>query len=338
MWGRKARACAMAAMAFAANPALAEDYAAHGFALRFPAALARFSSYGDVAGYGGASVGSRYPSSVNPAATDWIAPQGGGYVLSPQYSRLRFANAPDLRISTLSAGASLPGLGGFQPSYTRIANDGPQRGDFLLLDGHAAQLQWGGKLGGELALGVNVNTSRFRSRAGLGGMLLADGATETDGLKLGLLWVPSARLSAGLMADYARARADTAALDPGCLCSVRFSDRSHSRGVRAGLNYAYDGQSSVYADVLRARYTGIDGAMTSRILFAGLEQQLRPWLFLRGGLAHDRGGHTGQTLGLGLTPAPYLVIDLAYQRDMFPELRPEFGRSSLFNFSVGILW
>lgn len=339
MRGRKARAYTVAMMAAAAgNSALAGDYAAHDFALRFPAALARFSSYGDVAGYGGASAGSRYSSSVNPAATDWIAPPDGGHVLSPQYSRLRFARAPDLKISTLAVGVSIPGLGGFQPSYTRVANDAPERGDFLLLDGHAAQLQWGKKIGGDMALGANLNTSRFRSRAGLDGMLLADGRTATDGLRLGLLWAPSERLAAGLVADYARARSDTAAFDPGCMCAVQFSDRSHSHSLRAGLSYEYAAQSSVYADVVGARYTGGGAGMRSRILSAGLEQRVRTWLFLRGGLAHDQRGYTSQTRGIGITPTQNLSLDLAYQRDMFPELHPEFGRSSLLNFSMGVLW
>ena len=36
--------------------------------LRFPAALSRFSSYADVAAVGGASAGSKWGSSINPAS------------------------------------------------------------------------------------------------------------------------------------------------------------------------------------------------------------------------------------------------------------------------------
>lgn len=50
---------------------LAKGFDDQDFSLRFDAALSRFANYGDVVGLGGASVGSTFSSSINPASTVW---------------------------------------------------------------------------------------------------------------------------------------------------------------------------------------------------------------------------------------------------------------------------
>lgn len=327
-----------------ANEARANDAdtsAGASFSLRFPAALARFSSYADVAGFGGASAGSRYASSVNPAATDWQPPPGTPYSLSPQVSRIAFDTGPDLTITTVAGGASVAGLGGVQPAYARIRNNGSETGDFLLMEGQAGQLQWGRKLTDSVALGVNINTSRFDSKLGLSSTVLASSRSKSDGVRVGVLWAISGQLLAGLVADRNRGRADTDAFDPSCGCAVAFTEHSRSNSLRAGLSYEYAEQSAVYLDGLSARYRGEGERLTSRIVFAGIEHRVLPWLFARAGLAHGNvagRGHTSHTLGLGLAPSRHWSLDLAYQRDMFPELHPEFGKSRLLNLSVGVVW
>src|SRR3712207_574561 len=85
------------------------------FSLRFPAALAKFSSYGDVAGSGGASAASRYGSGVNPASLDWMPLPSGYAAISPQVSHVRFERGTSLRIATVSGTVSSSAHGTFQP-------------------------------------------------------------------------------------------------------------------------------------------------------------------------------------------------------------------------------
>jgi len=69
------------ALAGFGNFAYADGLDNKDFSLRFPAALSRFSSYADVAATGGASAGSKWQSSVNPAATAWQSIPGSYHLL-----------------------------------------------------------------------------------------------------------------------------------------------------------------------------------------------------------------------------------------------------------------
>jgi hypothetical protein len=312
------------------------EFATYDFSLRLPAALAKFSSYGDVAGQGGASAGSRYATGFNPASSNWQPLPGHPFALSPQLSRIRFERAPTLQIASLSGGFNTTSWGTFQPSVARISNNGRQQDDFLLLEGEFAQLQWGKKITDSLAIGANVNYSKFNTKAGFGGMLVVDGDSATRGLRTGLLWSASKQLLVGLVLDQTRAHNDTLAFVPDCTCMVPFADKSSSRSARIGVSYEYAALSSVYADYMNARFRGPTGAMGSKAIMAGLEHQLRPGVFGRAGVTRDLRGFSSVTMGIGITPSKTWSIDLAFQRDMFPELRQEFGRSKLLNLSVNV--
>ena len=74
------------ALAGVGNFAYADGFDEKDFSLRFPAALSRFSSYADVAATGGASAGSKWQSSVNPASIAWQSIAGRDHLsLSPQH-------------------------------------------------------------------------------------------------------------------------------------------------------------------------------------------------------------------------------------------------------------
>lgn len=319
-----------------ADAAGLEDLAAIDFSLRLPAALSKYSSYADVAGFGGASAGSPYATGINPASTAWISDAAHPFSVNPQWSQISFERGPTLRISTLAVGIGTPEMGSFQPAVAHISNDGQQAGDFLLFQGDYAQLQWGKKLRDDFAVGANINYASFNTRAGLGGALLADGTSDTTGLKAGLLWAASKQLLAGLVVDYSISDSSAELFNPDCYCFVKITGKSYSSGVRAGVSYAYADQSSVYLDLLYGRFRNSAESMSSRVLFAGIEHHFLPWLFGRAGVAYDWRGFTSPTLGIGLTPSKNSAIDLAIQQDMFPELRPEFGRSKLLNVSASL--
>lgn len=306
------------------------------FSLRFPAALAKFSSYADVAASGGASAGSRYGSGINPASTDWMAATGAPYSISPQVSRLGFDRGANLRIATLSATYGSTAYGTLQGSVTRVSNDGSAAGDFLLAGGHYAQLQWGKKINGEIAVGANVNHSHFKTSAGFGGQLAADGNSVSNSVRGGVLWAASPKLLTGLVVDYSTGTAVTDVLNPECFCFTQFDDSSRSASARLGLTYEYAPRSSLYADVLVARYRNDAASMVSRTAMAGAEHLVLPWLYLRAGIAYETRGAWGKSIGIGIMPSTTMSIDFALQRDMFPELHPEFGGSTVANLSMSV--
>lgn len=326
-------------IALACSPALARadsSFADIDFSLRFPAALAKFSSYADVAAFGGASAGSRYGSGINPASIDWTRPSRAPFSLSPQVSRLGFDRGTTLRIATMSASYGSTGYGTLQGSLTRVSNDGSAAGDFLLTDGHYAQLQWGKKINSDVAVGANVNHSHFKSSAGFGGQLAADGSSISNSVRGGVLWAASPKLLAGLVVDYSTGTAVTDVMNPECFCFVQFDDASRAATARVGLTYEYAAQSSLYADVLVGRYRNDATSMVSRTAMAGAEHLVLPWLYLRAGVAFETRGAWGKSLGIGIMPSKTMSIDLAVQRDMFPELHPEFGGSTVANLSMSV--
>jgi hypothetical protein len=327
------------AMSLACAPALADadsSFAPIDFSLRFPAALAKFSSYGDVAGFGGASAGSRYGSGVNPASVDWMPLPGAPFSVSSQVSRVGFEHGAALRVATVSGSYSSSTYGTFQPAYSRVTNDGSLSDDFLLNEGSVAQLQWGKKLGDQVAVGLNINHSAFKTRAGFGGQLAADSDSHSNSVRGGILWAASPELLAGLVVDYASGRSGSSLLDPECFCFGQFSDTSRSATARLGVSYEYAPRSSVYADYLVGRYRNDAAAMFSRTAMVGAEHLVLPWLYVRAGLAYELRGPWGKTVGIGITPTKTMSIDFALQRDMFPELHPEFGHSTLANLSVSL--
>lgn len=340
---RMSRVCLSASLwtILACGPAHASTdadaaFSAIDFSLRFPAALSKFSSYADVAGFGGASAGSRYGSGINPASLDWMPPAGAPFSISPQFSRIRFDRGASLSIATLSGSFSSPAYGTFQPSYVRVTNNGSMSGDFLLTEGTVGQLQWGKKLGEQFAVGLNVNHSQFNTSAGFDSQLVADGTSRSNSVRGGLLWAASPRLLAGVVMDYSSGRAASLLLDPDCFCFARVDDRSRAATARLGVSYEYAPQSSLYADYLIGRYRNDTASMVSRTAMAGAEHQLLPWLYVRAGVAYETRGAWGKTVGIGITPSKTTSIDFALQRDMFPELHPEFGHSTLANLSLSV--
>ncbi len=69
-----------------------------------------------------------------------------------------------------------------------------------------------------------------------------------------------------------------------------------------------------------------------------MDHEFVPFLNGRAGLAMDDRGNASPTLGLGIFPSEKVFIDVSYQRDMFPEVRREFGRSHTIGIALSILF
>lgn len=212
-WSR----CAFIAVAVTVpltTPALARDLTAVDFSLRLPAALSKFSPYSDVAGVGGASAGSQYQSSINPAATDWQPATPNTVSASAQYSAILFDRGPTLHIGDEAATLKLPDWGSLQPAAAQVRSVGSTNGVFTLLDGNYGQVQWGDKLTDHLAVGLNVNYTALTTRAGFGGMTLATNDSQTYDVRAGILGSPLDHLFIGAVADYAASPSRTLVADP----------------------------------------------------------------------------------------------------------------------------
>lgn len=312
------------------------DFSNIDFSLRFPSALTRFSSYADVAGFGGASAGSRYSTSINPAATDWMASRETPYSLSAQMSKIRFQAGPTLTNTALAGSVSSSQWGSFQPAFAQVRNDGNLEGDFLLIRGDYAQMQWGKRIREDWAVGANINYSAFNTKSGQGSVLVAESNSETYDARFGVLGTVSRKLMAGLVFDYSIGRGKSDTYDTNCTCFLPGRDTTKGILFRPGISYEYADQSSIFLDYLHSRYNNSTGSISSNLVFLGVEHRFIQGVFGRAGLAYDFRGITSQTLGLGLNPTKALSIDIAYQNDMFPELRPEFGKSRLANVSASL--
>ncbi len=321
----------------AAGQARARDLSTVDFSLRLPAALSKFSPYSDVAGVGGASAGSQYQTSINPAATDWQPAQPYTVGISPQYQALVFSRGPTLHVAFESLTLKLPEWGSLQPAAVQLRSDGSTAGPFTLLDGDYGQLQWGYKFTDRLAVGLNVNYTSLGTRAGAGGVTYATGHGETVNVRGGLLGAVADHLLLGLVLDYATTPTTANLLDPTTgECCVRLTDTTRQVLARVGSSYEYAEKSSIYFDYQYADFWNSTGHFSTHRLFSGIEHQISSWLYARAGVAYDARGGVSPTAGLGLYPSANTSIDIGFQSNMFRELAPEYGSSKQFGISLSV--
>jgi len=326
-----------------ATPVLARGFEDESLTLRLPAAFSRFATYGDVAGLGGASAGSKWSSSVNPASVAWESVPGDLHlVFSPQYSTLAFENGSRLDVCAEAFTWDLGEFGVIQPSLAQVRSNTAttRQGLDFRMDMDYAQVQWAKRFGDDWALGANLNFTKSETRYDLGPLDLdvSESSGETYGFRLGTLHRPAPRLLAGLVFDYAFSPGRTTLFDfmGTGVGDVRVKDTTHQYVLRPGVSYEYDKDSAVYADYQYGAFRDESGGLEVHRFYVGVDHRVYDWLFLRGGTAMDVRGNTAWAVGLGIYPSERVSIDVGYQQDMFPELEPEFGRSKTLTISVSI--
>ena len=276
------------------------------FSLRLPAALSRFSSYGDVAAAGGASAGSKWLSSINPASTGWLEIPGRlGVSLSPQYSLICFAEGAKLHVATESLAWDSRQWGVFQPAVAQVRSNTSttRQGLKFQYEMDYFQMQWGRRVGEDWAFGANVNVSTSETRF-----------------------------------DYAFCRSRTTLYDLSGmgLGDVKIRDTTHQFLLRPGASFEYKEDSAVYFDYQFGSFCNDEGDLRVHRFWAGVDHQLFGWLYVRAGASLDARGNPAWTAGVGVYPTDWFTVDVAYQDDMFPEVAREFGRSRLVTLSVGL--
>jgi opacity protein-like surface antigen len=311
------------------------------FSLRLPAALSRFSSYGDVAAAGGASAGSKWLSSINPASTGWLEIPGRlGVSLSPQYSLICFAEGAKLHVATESLAWDSRQWGVFQPAVAQVRSNTSttRQGLKFQYEMDYFQMQWGRRVGEDWAFGANVNVSTSETRFDYGRAPVSGCNGETYGLRLGGLHRPVERVLLGLVFDYAFCRSRTTLYDLSGmgLGDVKIRDTTHQFLLRPGASFEYKEDSAVYFDYQFGSFCNDEGDLRVHRFWAGVDHQLFGWLYVRAGASLDARGNPAWTAGVGVYPTDWFTVDVAYQDDMFPEVAREFGRSRLVTLSVGL--
>ncbi len=320
---------------------LAGDYDGKDLSLRIPATISRFASYGDVAGVGGASAGSKWSSSMNPASAAWRRIPGDIHLsVSPQYSAIHFDEGGTWHVITEAVTWDAGRLGTFQPGMAQLRSGShrTRQGYDLEMDLDYAQFQWGRHWGEKWALGGGINFASSETTASFGSTTISRSRGESYGFRIGALHQPVEKLLAGLVLDYAVSPSRTRMYDFMGLGigTTTEKDTTHQFLVRPGVSYEYAKDSAVYVDYQFGTFFNHTGHLTANRLYLGVDHRIVDWLFVRGGTALDLRGNAAWTAGLGVYPCDRLSIDVAFQRDMFPELAPEFGRSWTFTLSVSI--
>lgn len=311
------------------------------FSLRFPAALSRFSTYGDVAAMGGASAGSKWRSSANPASTTLLEKEWNSSIsISPQYSTIFFENGTSFQISVMSLTYMDEKIGSIQATYAKSWTNKDESYDGLVYDNDISlvQLQWGNWLLKNLAIGINLNFSQSEMKADLSSLRLSESESDSYGLKVGSLYRVIDSLFFGIVLDYAQSDDSNKVFDVFQIGFNQFvnSDTTKKFIATTGISYEFLPKSYAYIDYQLIDFKNYTGDLTLHRVFSGIEYQLFKGFYSRAGFAIDNEWNKSWTCGLGFYPNKFLSIDIAYQYEMFPEIETEFGKSQSVEISFGI--
>lgn len=311
------------------------------FSLRLPAALSRFSTYADVGAVGGASAGSKWASSVNPASTAWLPVAGElDLTLTLQYADIQFGENQSLHVASQAVTVDAGEVGVLLPAFAQVRSNQAttRQGLDFRFDLDMVQVQWAKKFSDDFAIGANVNFAKSRTQFDFGVADVSDSAGETYGFRFGALHQMADHLLGGLVFDYTFSRDRTTLYDFLGLGigNARIKDTTHQFILRPGVSYEYKKDSAVYLDYQFASFCNDTGRLQVHRFPMGVDHSVFAWLFVRGGVMIDLEGSVAWTTGVGIYPSDRFSIDVMYQDDMFPELNMEFGRSRTLMVSVSI--
>ncbi len=324
------------------NMATGGDYKDKDFSLRFPAAMTRFAMYGDVAGVGGASAGSKWASSINPAAIAWLDLEGPLQTcVSGQYSKVWFDNGTEFDVFTESVTIDADWWGTYLVGAAQAkSNQRDMRNGYDFdFSTDIFQVQWAKKLTETWALGFTFNYSKAIVRNNLGSIPIAKSNSDSYLIRLGTLHGITEKLLAGLVLDYgwSRDRTNYYAIPAFNMPEEHVYDNTRQFLARPGISFEYMKDSTVYLDYEFGTFWNDTGTLNVHRIRTGVEHALLEWVYPRAGVTLDPAvGSCSWTCGVGFYPAEWLSIDVAYQFDMLPEIAEEFGRSHTFNISVSL--
>lgn len=319
--------------------AAAEGFEDKDLSLRMPAAFSHFAPYADVAAVGGASAGSPWSTSINPASLAW-QPSTLDLRLSPsaQYDRITFRNGTTLHVTSQSLSWDTGRFGVLQAALAQVrsAHASTRQGLGVDFDMDVAQAQWAKHLTDDWAVGTAFSFTKSGLGFDLQHTSVSDSNGETYAFRYGVLNRMAKGLLGGVVFDYAFSRDRTTLFDFMGLGTgdIHMADTTHQFVLRPGISYAYMTDSTVYADYQFVSFSNDTGRLQASRFLVGVEQGLVKGVYVRGGVSLDQRGNASWTTGFGISPMNNVSIDVGYQDNMFPELAPEFGRSRTLALSV----
>ena len=320
------------------------------FAVRLAPAFIRFT---EVSALGGETVANRFSSAINPASTAWTEIPGHGVVVAPYYSRIHFQNGTNLDLYGESITYDTKKYGTFQPTLSQIRSNEETHRLGLDFDYNVDtfQLQWGKRFD-NFAVGATFNFAEADIIQD--GLVLAPvppiglvptfvrshGEAESYRFRLGGLYEPCEKWLIGAIVEYGfapwRSRVMTTVLDPPIMMKTHESGTQHQFLFRPGVSYEYAERSTVFLDYAFGSYVHQAGQLKSHRFSAGVDHQLLPFLFVRVAGSVDVRGNARITCGLTAFFAEWGSVELGYQYNMLPELRPEFGRAQAIQAALSL--
>jgi len=321
---------------FAGSSVFSDDYQSKSFSLRFTTALSRFSPYSDVAALGGASVGSRYGSSFNPASSGWSPSEEITTSVSPQFSQFSFSNGTDINVGILSASNKVSERDVLTASYgnatTSNGHDNDGLGvDFALTD---YALKWGHKSDANLSYGIIAGYGPQSLDFSYQGLNVVHYRAESIGARAGVLYGLNEALRIGGVLDFSVTPDRTGVLDPATGLTASTTDNTYQSLLRTGLTYDYSGHSAVYLDYHGGETENDTGSLWVHRFPMGIDHEVVKGFWMRGGGVVDSLGEVSPSFGIGIYPSKKLSFDLAFQDNHTPEITKDFGRSRLYSASL----
>ncbi|MCG3178714.1 MAG: hypothetical protein BIFFINMI_01043 [Phycisphaerae bacterium] len=325
--------------AFPAVADAGDDYSDEAFSVRMPPAFVRFT---EVSAFGGPTVANRYSSAINPAAADWFElPAKLGLVAAPYYANVRFDNGTNLNLVGESVTWDTRDFGTFQPTLSQIRSNGAKLRTTGLEFNYkvdTAQLQWGKRVD-NWAVGATLNFAEAQVVQKMGALRVSESHAESYRFRFGGLYQPCDKWLLGLIGEYAFQPVRTKALaftmhGP---VRVKLEDTQQQILIRPGVSYEYAKLSTVFLDYAYGYYRNDSGnALHDHRFSTGIEHRVLDFLFLRASGSLDVRGNAGFSAGASLFFSKNVSLDVGYQYDMLPELRPEFGRSHIIQAALAI--
>ena len=313
------------------------DYSDKDLSVRFPSAFIRFR---DVTTSGGETAANRRSSAVNPAAADWTdLPCELGVVLAPYYSHIQFKEGLRLHVMGEALTVDMGEWGTFQPTLGQMRSnrETDRFGVEFNYEADSLQLVWAKRFG-DWGVGGLFNYGEAEMVNKLGPVRVSEGRAESYCFRVGGLYEPAAKWLTGLALEYSFAptRATVLAATPLGPMSLGVKDTHERIIVRPGISYEYQDQSTVFADYQYGLFFNDEDTLNCHRFNGGIDHRLLDWLFVRAGGFIDVRGNVGWTCGLGAYFSKWCSIDVGYQYDTLPELRPEFGRSHTLQVALSV--
>ena len=346
---RRAAWCLAAGAVLALLPSAAlagGDYDAEPFSLRLPPAFVRFT---EVSTVGGETVANRWSSAINPASAGWMRlPCEHGLLLAPYYSQIMFDEGARLDVYGESLTWDTGAWGTVQPTFSQVRSRNATTRQGLDFDYtvDSFQVQWAKRVN-DWALGTNFNFAQAEIlQDGTVGpaQVHAVGNAESYRFRFGGLYEPAEHWLTGLVFEYGfqpyRSRTVTTIPLPPPLPPIvqtlRDDGTQHQFIVRPGVSYEYAPFSTVFLDYQYGCFVNKHGSLDDGRVTVGVDHQVYRWLFVRGSAGVDRLGNASWTAGASMHFAKWGSLDVGYQYDPLPELRPEFGRSHVVQITFSV--